>query len=128
MKLETLVYDTIKKVIPKEATKTAVYANVNDTSYEMFFYSFLPLDGYRQCYELAEDRCLDAHTLDLVFEEIAEMIKADKNYKAGSNHLFTFLIDAEGIQSVVEYLSKDARIYCVKKEWKEKYLNPSVNE
>lgn len=123
MKLETLIYDKIKKMLPQEALKTAIYANVSDTSYEIFFYCFFAQGEYRQCYELAEEDILDAHLLDAAFAEMAGVIKADKNYKIGCKNLFTFIIDSEGIKTVVEYLDNADRIYRVKKEWQEKYIH-----
>lgn len=123
MKLETLIYDAIKKVIPQESLKTAVYANVNDTSYEIFFYCLFPQNGYRQCYDLAEADVLDAHLLDMTFEEIAKVIKTDKAYESERNNLFTFIIDASGVKMTVEHFDKDTRMYRVKKEWNEKNLH-----
>lgn len=122
MKLETLAYDNIKKVLPQGAEKTVVYASISDTCYEIFFYSFFPKKGYKQCYELAEENNLDAALLDITFERIAEVIKNDKQYKSGKINLFTFIIDDDGIRMDTEYLDKNTRIYFIKKEWKEKYL------
>lgn len=82
MKLETLVYDKLKRVIPEKASKTVVYADVCLTSYELFFYCLLPRRGYGQCYELAEEGVLDAHLLDEAFAETVKVLKADKNYRA----------------------------------------------
>lgn len=123
MELETLVYDAIKKVIPKESTRTVVYANIKHTSYEIFFYCLFPQDGYKQCYDLAETGAMDADILDTTFAEISRVIKADELYNAEKNSLFTFIIDSCGIKMNVEHLDKDARIYSVKKEWKAKNLN-----
>ena len=123
MKLETLIYDAIKKVIPQESLKTAVYANVTDTSYEIFFYCLFPQNGYRQCYDLAEADVLDAHLLDMTFEEIAKVIKTDKAYESERNNLFTFIIDASGVKMTVEHFAKDTRMYRIKKEWTEKNLH-----
>lgn len=123
MKLETLIYDAIKKVIPQESLKTAVYANVTATSYEIFFYCLFPQNGYRQCYDLAEADVLDAHLLDMTFEEIAKVIKTDKAYESERNNLFTFIIDASGVKMTVEHFDKDTRMYRVKKEWNEKNLH-----
>ena len=122
MKLETLAYDNIKKVLPQGAEKTVVYASISDTCYEIFFYSFFPKKGYKQCYELAEENNLDAALLDITFERMAEVIKNDKQYKSGKINLFTFIIDDDGIRMDTEYLDKNTRIYFIKKEWKEKYL------
>lgn len=123
MKLETLIYNNIKKVIPRESIKTVVYANISDTSYEIFFYCLWPQNGYRQCYDLAEAGVLDAYLLDTTFAEIARVIKADKIYSAKSNNLFTFIVDAVGVKLTVEHFDKDTQIYRMKKEWKEKNLH-----
>lgn len=122
MKLETLAYDNIKKVLPQGAEKTVVYASISDTCYEIFFYSFFSKKGYKQCYELAEENNLDAALLDITFERMAKVIKNDKQYKSEKINLFTFIIDDDGIRMDTEYLDKNTRIYFIKKEWKEKYI------
>ena len=124
MKLETLVYDSIKKVIPKEAERTIIYANISDTSYEIFFYCRFAQIGYQQCYELAEEGVLNAHLLDITFSEMAHAIRSNQQYHTGQENLFTFIIGGDGVKSTVEYLDRETRIYQVKKAWREQYLQP----
>ena len=122
MKIETLVFDSLRKIIPKDASKTILFANVTDTSYELFFYSLFDDGIFKQCYTLAEDGILDAHLLDMTFAEIAEQIRTDKKYKSDSKNIFTFIVDENGICLKVDHYSADARIYKIKKDWKEKYI------
>ena len=122
MKIETLVFDKLKKMIPADASKTILFANVADTSYELFFYCMLADGEFHQCYTLAENGVLDSHLLDLCFSEIASQIKSDKTYWACSIYVFNFLADPDGVYLDVEYYEKNAKMYKVKKDWKEKYL------
>lgn len=122
MKIETLVFDSLRKVIPQDATKTILFASVTDTSYELFFYSSFDNDIFKQCYTLAEDGILDVHLLDMTFAKIAEQIRADKKYKANSNNVFTFMVDGHGIGLDVDCYGVDAKLYKIKKEWKAKYI------
>lgn len=122
MKIETLVFDNLRKIIPQDASKTILFANVTDTSYEVFFYSLFDDGIFKQCYALAEDGILDAHLLDMVFAKIVEQIRADKKYKANNNNLFTFMVDGHGISLDVDYYGIDAKLYKIKKEWKAKYI------
>jgi len=122
LKIETLVFDSLRKIIPQDASKTILFANVTDTSYELFFYSLFDDGIFKQCYTLAEDGILDAHLLDMTFAKIAEQIRADKKYKANSNNLFTFTVDGHGIVLDVDCYGADAKLYKIKKEWKAKYI------
>ena len=122
MKLETLVFDSLRKIIPQDASKTVLFANVTDTSYELFFYSLFDDGIFKQCYTLAENGILDSHMLDVCFSKIAEQIRADKEYRPDSKNVFTFIVDDRGVCLNVDYYSKNARIYKIKKDWKEKYI------
>ncbi len=122
MKLETLVYDKLKKVIPANASKTVLYVSVADTSYELFFYSRFDANEYRNCYEMAENGLIDAYLLDKVFADIAEMIKSSQLFHNSDMNIFTFILDEGGIRMNIEYFDRNVRIYQIKKEWKETYL------
>lgn len=122
MKLETVVFDKIKKVLPETSTKTVLFANVSDTSYEIFFYSLWGQGEYRQCYELAENGILDAYLLDEVFAGISESIRADCHFRQDSINVFTFILQSDEVKMDVDYYDKSTKIYQVKKEWREKYL------
>lgn len=122
MKIETRVFDALKKLIPLETTKTILYAGVSDTSYELFFYSLFPENGFRQCYVLAEDGLLDENVLDAVFSDIADMIKADQKYQHGKLNIFTFSIGETGVELSIEYHDKNERVYRLKKDWENRFL------
>ena len=46
MKIETLVFDNLKKMIPADASKTILFAGVADTNYELFFYCIERRSGF----------------------------------------------------------------------------------
>ena len=122
MKIETLVFDNLKKIIPAEASKTILFANVTDTSYELFFYCALADGEFHQCYTLAEKGILDSYLLDVTFAKIAEQIRADKKYKTDSTNVFTFTVDKQGVRVTVDYYSKGIKTYKINKDWKGKYI------
>lgn len=122
MKIETLVFDGLKKIIPQDAVKTVLFASVTETSYEVFFYCLFKDGVYRQCYTLAEDGILDSHLLDMTFSKIAEQIRADKKYSASCYNVFTITVDNKGVRLDVDCHNKDVKAYRIKKEWQEKYL------
>ena len=123
MKIETRVFDTLKKKIPPEATKTILYAGVGDTSYEMFFYSLFPENGYKQCFTLAEEGLLNENELDAAFSSIAEMIKGDRRYQPGKLNVFTYVIGETSIEMTTEYHDEKERIYKIKKDWESRFLS-----
>ena len=78
MKPETLIYDQIRKNNSgKKAAGIYFFAAITQTSYEIFFYSYI--NGVAvQCYELAEQGLIDENDLDRVFEAIAWIIRDSK--------------------------------------------------
>ena len=119
MKIETLIYDKVKPIIPTESDKTVFFASITQTSYEVFFYALI--DGNPvQCYELAEESKLDENELDSVFAAIVDIIKESKFFHDDNNNVVTITVDKSGIKMDVEYYEKDARMYKIKKEWEQK--------
>lgn len=121
MKPETLIYDKVRQIIPKGSSKTVFFASVTETSYEVFFYAYI--DGNPvQCFELAEQELLDENELDTVFADIVDVIKKSKVYQNDKNNIATITVDKSGIKMDMEYVDKNARMYGVKKEWKQKNI------
>lgn len=118
MKPETLIYDKVRQIIPKGSLKTVFFASVTETSYEVFFYAYI--DGNPvQCFELAEQELLDENELDTVFADIVDVIKKSKVYQNDKNNIATITVDKSGVKMDMEYVDKNARMYGVKKEWKQ---------
>lgn len=119
MKPETLIYEKVRNIIPEKSDKTVFFAAISQTSYEVFFYSFID-ENPIQCYELAEQDLLDENELDAVFEAVAGIIRESKIFIADKNNIATIKVDKSGIKMDMEYADKDARMYKIKKEWEEK--------
>ena len=121
MKVETLIYDRVRSIIPNKSSKTVFFASVSETGYEVFFYAFI--DGQPvQCFELAEKDLLDENELDAIFADIVDIIKQSKVYHSDKNNIATIIIDKFGVNIDVEYMDRDARMYGIKKEWKQKMI------
>ena len=123
MKLETIVYDKFKKIIPQDSLENIIFADVEDTSYEIFFYTWLANGDCKQCYELTAEGSLNENTLENIFKEIYRAIKTDKQYIADKRNIFTFKISKNnGIELYVKHYDKTTKIYNIKKEWKKKFI------
>lgn len=123
MKTETMLYDVLKNVIPADAIKTVLFAAVGETSYEMQFFSlFQDADQYQQCFQMAEEGTLDENALDGAFERIAAFIRSDAQYKENEINIFTLVVNKNGVRLAVQTFDKHARMYQIKKSWKEQYL------
>ena len=121
MKPETLIYDKVRQIIPKGSSKTVFFASITETSYEVFFYAYI--DGEPiQCFELAEHDMLDENELDTVFANIVDAIKESNLYQNDKNNIVTITVDKSGVKMDMEYVEKDARMYGVKKDWKQKNI------
>lgn len=118
MKLETLIFDKVKKIIPKKSEKTIFFLGITNTSQEVFFYSFI--DGKAiQCYTLAEQYELDENELAKVFSEVVNLIKESKLYIADKYNVGTIVIDKFGMKMDIEYYNMDISEYKIQKEWKQ---------
>ena len=121
MKPETLIFDKVRSIIPDGSSKTVFFASVTETSYEVFFYAFI--DGNPvQCFELAEQNLLDENELDTVFASIVEVIRNANIYQRDKNNIVTIIIDKSGVKMDMAYVERDARMYGIKKEWKQKNI------
>ena len=121
MKPETVIYDKVRQIIPMGSSKTVFFASVTETSYEVFFYAYI--DGNpAQCFELAEQELLDENELDTVFADIVDVIKKSKVYQNDKNNIATITVDKSGVKMDMEYVDKNARMYGVKKEWKQQNI------
>lgn len=121
MKPETLIYDRIRGIIPKDSEKTVFFAAVSRTGYEIFFYSFLGGE-IKQCHALAEEGLLDGNVLEEIFEAVADIIRQSKAYAAEQYNIATITVDESGVRMDMKHYAKDARMYRIKKEWKEKNI------
>ena len=119
MKPETIIYEKIKTIIPNGSDKTVFFVSITETSYGVFFYSFINGKAF-QCYELAEDGELDENDLDSVFEFIVNTIKESKRYRGEQINIVTITLDKLGVRMDVEYREKGTRMYKIKKEWEQK--------
>lgn len=118
MKPETLIYEKVRTIIPKGSSKNVFFASVTETSYEVFFYSYIDNNPI-QCFELAEQGKLDENELDAVFAAVVDILKESKIYKADKNNIATITVDKFGVKMDMAYAEKDARMYGIKKEWKQ---------
>ena len=117
MKLETLIYDKIRKIIPDKSEKTVFFVGITKTSHEVYFYTFI--DGQSvQCYTLAERYELDENELAEVFSEIVGIIKESKLYNQDKYNVSTILLDKSGIKISIEYHGMEASEYKIQKKWK----------
>lgn len=87
-KLKAYAEAQISTIIP-QFDNLELRATVSDTSYSVEF--FVSLNGARkQCYELADDGVLDEDALNRVLSSIANFIRNDAGYKAGSVNKISF--------------------------------------
>ena len=121
MKAETLIYDKARTILPQGGEKTVFFAAITQSSYEVFFYTFMGGKPV-QCYKLAEEGKLDADELDAVFAAIADILKESRLFHADKSNVATILVDEAGVKMTMEYYDRDVRLYGIKKEWKQKNI------
>jgi len=121
MKVETLIYDKVRLIIPNKSSKTVFFVSVTETSYEAFFYAFID-EHPVQCFELAEKDMMEENELDDVFADVVGIIKKSEVYHSDENNIVTITIDDSGVKMDMAYVDRDARMYEIKKEWKQKMI------
>lgn len=87
-KLKAYAEDQVATII-QPFDNLELRATVSDTSYSVEF--FVAVNGVRkQCYELVDDGMIDEAELDRVLSSIANYIRNDAGYKAGSVNKISF--------------------------------------
>lgn len=122
------IIDKMELVLPKEWNKIVIGANIENSSYEVFFYVFVDneekaINGY-DLPNIEEDKIDDL--MDKIYEQLNELRLKDKvNWKTATIILNkNSIIDTEfGYDSIED-------IYAFKTIWKYRYLNikPLDNE
>ncbi len=123
MKLETKIYDKLKKVLPPVFDKAVLYANVTESSFDIHYYLFEEQSlTPKQCYTLAEEGELDANLLDQIFAELAYFIRQDDRFQKQKVNLVTEVITKTELVLDYQELERLENMAKVKKEWKIRYL------
>lgn len=117
MKLETLIFDKVKKILPDNSDKNIFFVGITKTSQEVYFYSFTNGEAV-QCYTLAEQNILDENELSLVFSEVVELVKNSTLYNPDKYNVGTINIDENGINFDMVYHDMNVSEYRIQKKWK----------
>lgn len=123
MKLETKIYDKLKKVLPPVFDKIVLYANVGESSYDIHYY-LLTGEGAapKQCYTLAEEGMADANLLDEAFAAIAVFIREDSRFQPETMNLVTVVVTKDKLTLDYQIEDRLTNMAKLKKSWKAKYL------
>lgn len=117
MKLETLIFDKVKKILPDNSDKNIFFVGITKTSQEVYFYSFINGEAV-QCYTLAEQNILDENELSVIFSEVVELVKSSTLYNPDKYNIGTINIDENGINFDMVYHDMDVSEYRIQKKWK----------
>lgn len=108
------IHEIIGKIEKKDLSDVEILALITSTSYEVIFYA--KHDGkMRQSNDLAEDGVISLDFVDEIYEEVANIVRADKKYDSEKMNIIKASEDSVN----VEYDDKSCRIYGLKKKWKE---------
>lgn len=123
MKLETKIYDKLKKVLPIEYDKIVLYANVTETAFDIHYYSLdEKTSDIRQCYDLAEEGTLDGSVLDEVFANLAKDIRQEERFQKDKINVVTMIITKTALVLEYQTIAPTTNLAKMKKEWKANYL------
>lgn len=98
-------------------TDIKLLALVTDNSYEVIFYG--NHNGVMsQSNNLAEAGILNLEFVDSIYRDVAEKVRADKNFNPLKMNIITVLDDGISDEITIEYDEKDCSVYSIKKRWK----------
>lgn len=120
----------LQAIIPADWKKIILYAEMTETSYEIFYYCFVR-DSLEpiQCYDLPKSYDITEEKIDAGIERIAIIIKDEYNLTLDKWSIFTFILKENGNFKIdFDYTDLTDGSYDFKKEWKVKYLNGNFDD
>jgi hypothetical protein len=120
-KLNNIV-SLLKGILPTNAKKHVIFCEVEDTSYEIFYYSYFADGTRKQCYELADDGKISSEKLGTGFGKLANYIRSCEEFKPDSRNVVTITIDGSTKNVSLKVYSKSIGLYSIKKNWKSSHL------
>ena len=122
------VSEKLQMVLPENWSKVCLYAEIEENSYEIFFYCYI--NGGKkpiQCYDLVEMYQIDEDEIDDIFFEINDVLKQEwlKLKEQGKDiwSNYTFILNSNGkFSEEYDYSDLTEGSYDYKKAWKERYL------
>lgn len=116
------VFELVEDVLPAATQKTIVFCEIEQKSYEIFYYSYFADGSCKQCYEIESEGNIDSTTLKKGFEKIALFLRNCKEYEEDKRNVITVYVDALSRKVEIRYFEKSIGLYKIKKEWKTENL------
>lgn len=116
------IFKIIDGIFPSEAVKTVMFCEIENKSYEVFFYSYFEDGSSKQCYELEDEGKINSEVLEQGFAEIALYIRNCKEYNSEKRNVVTIITDGANANVEIKQFDKSMGLYKIKKEWKNNNL------
>lgn len=116
------IFELLDGVLVPDAKKTVMFCEVEQTAYEVFYYSYFEDDSCKQCYELEAEGKIDGKVLETGFEKIAAFLRSCRSYDAKMRNVITIVVEGTSEKAAEEKYDKSVGLYKIKKEWKAKNL------
>ena len=121
------IFELVDGLLPSMAKKTVFFCEIEESAYEIFYYTYFKDNSCKQCYELAEEGMVDERTLDAGFEKIADFIRKADFFDAEKRNVITLSIKGMNETVNIDQFDKDVGLYKIKKDWKSNY-NANISE
>lgn len=108
-------------LIPKNSQKTIIFCEVERTSYEVFFYSFLENGKWIQSNELVDQEQISEDSLMVAIEQLIDEVRSSSLYNPEMRNILSGEVDNKSNNWNLEQSEKTVGLYKIKKEWKAKY-------
>lgn len=116
-KIENIL-EILDNILPNKAKKTVIFCEVEQTAYEVFYYSYFADTSCKQCYELVDEGIIDSNVLDVGFERMAKYVRECEEFSADKRNVVTVVVESISENVNVKQFDKTVSLYKIKKEWK----------
>lgn len=116
-KIENIL-EILDNILPNKAKKTVIFCEVEQTAYEVFYYSYFTDMSCKQCYELVDEGIIDPNMLDAGFERMAKYVRECEEFSTDKRNVITIVVEGTSETVDIKQFDKTVGLYKIKKEWK----------
>ena len=105
-------------IIPEDAEKNILFCEVENTAYEIFYYSLYGDGRTKHSSEIIDEGNIDVSVVQKGFDNIAKFIRNSEVYNPEQRNVITVTINGSAKRVEVAQYDKSVGLYKIKKEWK----------
>ncbi len=116
MRLETLTYDKVKKLMPDDSEKMIFFVGISEAGPKVFFYAFIEGKAVPD-YKLVEQNVIDENEVEQVCSEMANIVKGSELYVSDKYNVGTVTVEESSVTIEMCYHDLDASLFRIHRNW-----------